>query len=218
MKAYQAEYSVSTLCRLHNVSESGYYAWLKRMPSFRKLANLALGDRIEAMYRKSRSTYGRPRIQAELVDEGIRVGDKRVARLMRERHCHGASRRKWIVTTTHNRDATTARDSRKSESSPRRSQISYGSQISVCYSSTEGDSQCNEFDGSAKSCVRDEGRPFAVGLQGRAANHLERHWLKTVVVSVKEKAQHYASGMNQEGEHPVASRDVCRSTELSEVV
>jgi putative transposase len=113
VKAYQAEYSVSTLCRLHNVSESGYYAWLKRMPSFRKLANLALGDRIEAMYRKSRSTYGRPRIQAELVDEGIRVGDKRVARLMRERHCHGASRRKWIVTTTHNRDATTARDSRK---------------------------------------------------------------------------------------------------------
>lgn len=136
MKAYQAEYSVSTLCRLHNVSESGYYAWLKRMPSFRKLANLALGDRIEAMYRKSRSTYGRPRIQAELVDEGIRVGDKRVARLMRERHCHGASRRKWIVTTTHNRDATTARDSRKSESSPRRSQISYGSQISPTFRRT----------------------------------------------------------------------------------
>ncbi len=110
MKAYQAEYSVSTLCRLHKVSESGYYAWLKRMPSPRKLANLALGDRIEAIHRKSRLTYGRPRIQAELIDEGIRVGDKRLARLMRERRCRGASRRKWIVTTIRNRDASAATD------------------------------------------------------------------------------------------------------------
>ncbi len=110
MKAYQADYSVSTLCRLHNVSESGYYAWLKRKPSSRALANLALGDRIEAIHRKSRSTYGRPRIQAELKDDGIRTSDKRVARLMRERHCYGASRRKWITTTTRDRDAAVSSD------------------------------------------------------------------------------------------------------------
>ncbi len=110
MKAYQADYSVSTLCRLHNVSESGYYAWLKRKPSSRVLANLALGDRIEAIHRQSRSTYGRPRIQAELKDDGIRTSDKRVARLMRERHCYGASRRKWITTTTRDRDATVSTD------------------------------------------------------------------------------------------------------------
>jgi putative transposase len=110
VKAYQADYSVSTLCRLHNVSESGYYAWLKRKPSSRVLANLALGDRIEAIHRQSRSTYGRPRIQAELKDDGIRTSDKRVARLMRERHCYGASRRKWITTTTRDRDATVSTD------------------------------------------------------------------------------------------------------------
>jgi putative transposase len=110
VKAYQADYSVSTLCRLHNVSESGYYAWLKRKPSSRALANLALGDRIEAIHRKSRSTYGRPRIQAELKDDGIRTSDKRVARLMRERHCYGASRRKWIITTTRDRDAAVSSD------------------------------------------------------------------------------------------------------------
>jgi hypothetical protein len=50
--------------------------------------------------------------------------------------------------------------------------------------------------------MRDGGRPSAFDLQGQIANHLEQHWLKTVVVSVKEKAQHYVSGMNQEGEHP----------------
>ncbi len=110
MKAYQAKYSVSMLCRVHNVSESGYFAWLKREPSDRHLANLALGDRIEAIHRQSRSTYGRPRIQAELREEGIRTSDKRVARLMRERHCSGASRRKWITTTIRDHDASVSRD------------------------------------------------------------------------------------------------------------
>lgn len=110
MKAYQAKYSISMLCRVHNVSESGFYAWLKREPSARRVANLALGDRIEAIHRHSRSTYGRPRIQAELRDVGVRVGDKRVARLMRERSCHGASRRKWIVTTTRDSSATASTD------------------------------------------------------------------------------------------------------------
>ena len=37
--------------------------------------------------------------------------------------------------------------------------------------------------------MEDGGRPSEIGLQGRVSNHLERHWLKTVVVNVKEKAQ-----------------------------
>ena len=53
MKAYQADYSISMLCRVHDVSESGFYAWLKREPSARQLANNALGDRIEAIHRHS---------------------------------------------------------------------------------------------------------------------------------------------------------------------
>ena len=110
VKAYQADYSISMLCRVHNVSESGYYAWLQRKPSARTLADLALGDRIEAIHRQSRSAYGRPRIQAELKDDGIRTSEKRVARLMRERHCYGASRRKWITTTTRDRDAAVSSD------------------------------------------------------------------------------------------------------------
>ncbi len=110
MKAYQADYPVSALCQLLKVSKSGFYAWQQRPPSQRKVNDLNLGDRIEALYRRSRSTYGRPRIHAELIDEGIHVSGKRVARLMRERNIHGASRRPTVITTRRDRDASPAPD------------------------------------------------------------------------------------------------------------
>jgi len=72
--------------------------------------DLALGDRIEAVHRGSRETYGRPRIRAELKEDGIAVSAKRIAQLMRERRINGASRRKTTVTTIRNRDARPAPD------------------------------------------------------------------------------------------------------------
>ena len=110
MKSYQANYDVATLCRVLGVSPSGYYAWCKRAPSTHSQADIVLGDRIEAYRRRSRSTYGRPRIQADLRDEGLRVSDKRVARIMRERQIHGASRRKGFKTTVQDRSACAAPD------------------------------------------------------------------------------------------------------------
>lgn len=101
---------VATQCRVLDVSPSGFYAWLKREPSPRERADMALGDRIEALYRASHKTYGRPRIQADLRDEQIFVSDKRVARLMRERKLQGASRRKGFKTTIRDKDARPAPD------------------------------------------------------------------------------------------------------------
>lgn len=92
------------------VSPSGYYAWLNRAPSKRRQNDLVLGDRIEVLHRKSRGNYGRPRLQADLRDEGIRVSDRRVARLMRERSVQGATRRKGFTTTIRGRDARLAPD------------------------------------------------------------------------------------------------------------
>lgn len=97
-------------CRVLDVSPSGYYAWCSRPPSQRHQRDLLLGDRIEAIHRRSRSTYGRPRIYAELREDHIVVSRKRVARLMRERNIHGASRRKGVITTIRNRDARPAPD------------------------------------------------------------------------------------------------------------
>lgn len=82
------------MCRVLGISKSGYYAWRHRPPSARSQADAALQSRIEEIHEDSRGTYGRPRIHAELAAEGVRVGPKRVARLMRLLGIEGVSRRK----------------------------------------------------------------------------------------------------------------------------
>ena len=101
---------MTTQCRVLEVSSSGYYAWLKRPLSKRRQSDIELANRIVAHYQASRETYGRPRIQADLHDEGIHASDRRVARLMRERQIHGASRRKSFKTTVRDRNARPAPD------------------------------------------------------------------------------------------------------------
>ncbi len=71
------------MCRVLGVPTSGYYAWLNRAPSPRSREDTILAERIRWIRLRSRGTYGAPRAHAEMVDEGIRVGRKRVARLMR---------------------------------------------------------------------------------------------------------------------------------------
>ena len=99
MKANQAIYPVATQCRVLGVSPSGYYAWLNRAPSARRVTDETLLERIGAIHSESRGTYGAPRIHAELTDEGIHVGRKRVERLMKAASIVGVSRRKAARTT-----------------------------------------------------------------------------------------------------------------------
>jgi putative transposase len=88
------------MCELLGVSTSGYYAWLRRPPSVRELLDRELTETIIEIWKASDRTYGAPRIHAELADDyNIRVGKKRVARLMRAAGIQGVSRRKWIRTT-----------------------------------------------------------------------------------------------------------------------
>ena len=82
MTANQAEYSVQMMSRTLGVSRSGFYAYHSRSPSVRQLADDALSDRIAAIHEASKETYGAPRIHAELADEGVHVGRKRIERLM----------------------------------------------------------------------------------------------------------------------------------------
>ena len=99
MSDHQASYPIATMCRLLGVSSSGYYAWVKRRPSRRAETDAALIAEIRAAHAASRGTYGAPRIHAELAAKGIRVGRKRVARLMTQAGLAGVSRRKFVVTT-----------------------------------------------------------------------------------------------------------------------
>ena len=110
MSEHQAVHPIATMSRLLEVSASGYYAWLKREPSARAISDAALLERIQAIHQKSRGTYGVPRVHAELQAEGIHVGRKRVARLMRQAGLAGASRRKGCWTTIRDRDARPAPD------------------------------------------------------------------------------------------------------------
>jgi putative transposase len=98
------------MCRVLEVSTSGYYAWCKCSPSARAQADAELTSRMSAIHERSRGTYGAPRIHAELEAEGIQVGRKRVARLMRTAGLVGVSRRKWITTTVRDRNARPAPD------------------------------------------------------------------------------------------------------------
>jgi putative transposase len=100
VKANQATHSVGMLCRLLRISRSGFYAWRDRPMSDRARADLSLTAKIEAIYRRSRDTYGAPNVHAELADDySIRVGRKRVARLMRAAGFRGATLRRFVVTT-----------------------------------------------------------------------------------------------------------------------
>ncbi|MEX3985481.1 IS3 family transposase [Paraburkholderia sp. EG287A] len=70
-----------------------------REPAKRSCSDAQLLERIRTLHASSRGTYGAPRIHAQLAREGVHVGLKRVARLMRMAGLHGASRRRWPHTT-----------------------------------------------------------------------------------------------------------------------
>jgi putative transposase len=102
-------HDVTKLCRALDVSASGYYAWSGREPSARATADAELTRRILVIHEESRATYGVPRVHAVLLAEGVRVGKKRVARLMKAAGLEGVSRRKKY-RSTRDKDARPAPD------------------------------------------------------------------------------------------------------------
>jgi len=110
MKANQAVHSIPTMCRVLGVSASGYYAWQRRGASARAMKDQGLLEAIRAFHRQSRGTYGVPRIHRDLRAAGLRVGRKRVARLLKQAGLRGVSRRKWPVTTVRAAHARPAPD------------------------------------------------------------------------------------------------------------
>jgi putative transposase len=110
VKAHQGEYPITTMCRVLEVSTSGYYAWLKRPPARRAQEDEVLTREIKKIHDRSRGTYGALRIHAQLGRERVHVACKRVARLMREADLQGVSRRKPKGTTQRQPNAQSAPD------------------------------------------------------------------------------------------------------------
>jgi hypothetical protein len=82
---HRGAFGVKRLCRVLEVSRSGFYRWLKAAPARmeRMRADARLARRIRKIHKESDGTYGAPRVTAELKDAGIDVNHKRVERVMR---------------------------------------------------------------------------------------------------------------------------------------
>jgi len=110
VRAHQADWPVAAQCRTLGVSTSGYYAWRDREPSERSRRDREISSRLVELHQLSRGIYGSPRLLDDLADEGIRIGRKRVARLMKAQGLQGVSRRRGIRTTRRSTDAAPAPD------------------------------------------------------------------------------------------------------------
>jgi transposase InsO family protein len=88
------------MCDVLEVSPSGYYASRTRSPCARAIADERLLLDVRGAHEKSGGSYGAPRVHRELRDDGVRVGRKRVARLMREDGLAGRAPRRRCPRTT----------------------------------------------------------------------------------------------------------------------
>ena len=98
--AKKAEHSIKIMCRVLEVSRSGFHAWQVRPPSPRALEDARLSARISELFALRRKVYGSPRIWSDLiVDDGEQIGRKRVERLMRQAGLSGLQVKKFRATT-----------------------------------------------------------------------------------------------------------------------
>ena len=77
-------FPITALCRAMQVARGGYHAWVVRKECERVREDRVLAVHVAAAFERSRRTYGSPRIQAELRDDGVQIGRSRTARIMCE--------------------------------------------------------------------------------------------------------------------------------------
>ena len=83
IKANRSQYDVKMMCRVLEVTRSGYYAWLREPISHRAQEDARLLRLIRASFVARHGVYGAPRVFLDLREAGETCGKHRVARLMR---------------------------------------------------------------------------------------------------------------------------------------
>lgn len=99
IESLRQEHPIAPMCRVLDVSESGYHAWRSRPPSARAAEDARLSAEIKAAHQRTRETYGPERLQADLADHGVTVGVHRIKRLRKTLGLQCRQRRKFVVTT-----------------------------------------------------------------------------------------------------------------------
>jgi putative transposase len=97
--AAKEDFPVQRLCQVLDVSSSGYFAWRSRPASPHQREDLVILAHIRSAFTLSNETYGSPRMTRELQDEGLKVGRRRTARLMRENGLKARQKRRFKRTT-----------------------------------------------------------------------------------------------------------------------
>lgn len=95
----KADFPVHRLCKVLGVSQSGYFAWKDRPASRRQREDMILLAHVRSAFALSNGTYGSPRMTRELHDQGLAVGRRRTARLMRENGLVARQKRRFKRTT-----------------------------------------------------------------------------------------------------------------------
>jgi transposase InsO family protein len=96
---HRQEYPITTMCRVLEVSVSGYYAWCHRTPSRHSREDAHLAEKVKMAFEDNRCVYGSPRVYAELRAQGLHCSRKRVARLMQEQGLFAKRPRHRTITT-----------------------------------------------------------------------------------------------------------------------
>lgn len=97
--SYRGTLSCSHRCRMMGVTDRGLRAWRHRAPSIRQRRDMVILAHIRDQHQLSLASYGRPRMTEELNDLGLRVGQRRVGRLMRQNGIRIIRSRKFKRTT-----------------------------------------------------------------------------------------------------------------------
>lgn len=108
MKNHADKFSIEKMSKAFNVSRSGYYQFIHAEPSARSKDDDRLLALIKMIHQSSRSTYGSPRIHAELHSQGETCSRKRVARLMKKAGIEAKMKKRFKVTTKANPKAKAA--------------------------------------------------------------------------------------------------------------
>jgi transposase InsO family protein len=114
----KGQYPITWLCELLGVSRSNYYGAKKRGPSARDREDAQLAPKIAVAHRRSRGTYGTPRIVEDLREQGVRIGRQRCARLMKVQGIRGRKKHRRKPRTTDSRDTHAPAPNRLAQQPP----------------------------------------------------------------------------------------------------
>ena len=103
IRLHRHQFSLTTMCRVLQVSRAGFYAAERRVPSARARENEVLRALIATLYQRSRQTYGSPRIHREVRAGGWHCGRQRIVRLMQQAGLRARMKRRWRPQTTNSK-------------------------------------------------------------------------------------------------------------------